>query len=223
MAADRQFDVVLFDLEGTLVDFQWSLNAAADEILKVLINAGIDPSQYKEASDYAGLYNTTRDIISAWDTKDAVRLSDQLAVIYDKYDRDALSRWAPYPDTADVLSRLSAYRYRMGVVSNCGAYAVGKILGLFNLDGYFEIVLSREDVEYLKPRPEGLNQALKKFCVSAEKTLFVGDSLNDILAADLVSMSSCFLSNGESLITGQSADSATFQISSLAGIVNILC
>jgi phosphoglycolate phosphatase len=223
MAADRQFDVILFDLEGTLVDFQWRIAEAADEILRVLINAGIDPARYGKAPDYACLYNTTRNIVSAWEAKDAVQLSDQLTVIYNKYDRDALSRWAPYPDTLDVLARLSAYGYRMGIVSNCGAYASGKVLEFFNLAGYFEIILSREDVEYLKPHPGGLKQALEKFCTSAERTLFVGDSLNDILAADQVPMSSCFLSKGESLITGVSADSAVFQISSLSSIVELLC
>jgi HAD superfamily hydrolase (TIGR01549 family) len=222
MTAERKFDVILFDLEGTLVDFQWRLTAAADEILQVLINAGIDPAQYEDEPDYACLYNTTRDIISAWETKEAARLSDQLAVIYNKYDRDALSRWALYPDTLDVLTRLSVSGYRMGIVSNCGAYASGKVLEFFNLAGYFEIILSRDDLLYLKPYPEGLNRALKKLCVSAERTLFVGDSLNDILAADQVPMPSCFLSRGESLITGKPADSATFQISSLSGIVNIL-
>ena len=222
MVAERQFDVILFDLEGTLVDFQWRLTAAADEILQVLINAGIDTTQYGEAPDYACFYNTTRDIVSTWETEDAARLSGQLAVIYDKYDRDALSRWAPYPDTLDVLARLSACGYRMGVVSNCGAYASGRVLKFYNLARYFEIILSRDDLVYLKPHPEGLKKALKKLCASAERTLFVGDSLNDILAAEQVPMSSCFLSKGENLVTGKSADSATFQISSLSDIVNIL-
>ena len=222
MVEDRQFDVIFFDLEGTLVDFQWCLTAAADEILKVLINAGIDPAHYGESPGYAGLYNTPRDIISAWKTEDAVLLSEQLAVIYDKYDQDALSRWAPYSDTQHVLARLSAYEYRMGIVSNCGAYAVGKVLKSFKLARYFEIILSRNDVAYLKPDPEGLKLALEKICVPAERTLFVGDSLNDILAAEQVPMPSCFLSSGESLVTGDTADSATFQISSLSNIIDIL-
>ena len=222
MTDNRQFDIILFDLEGTLVDFQWCLSAAADEILQTLINAGIDPARYGESPGYAGLYNMTRDIIGDWEIKDAVLLSGQLAAIYDKYDRDALSRWTPYSDTSYVLARLSAYGYRMGVVSNCGVYAVGKVLESFNLAGYFEIILSRDDVAYLKPHPEGLELALKKLCVPAERTLFVGDSLNDILAADLVPMPSCFLSKGESIVTGETADSATFQIPSLSGIIDIL-
>ena len=222
MTADRQFDIILFDLEGTLVDFQWRLDAAAGEILQVLANAGVDPCLYGEKPDYAGFYNTTRDIISVWDTEDAARLSGQLAVIYDKYDRDALSRWAPYPDTPQVLNRLSDYGYRMGVVSNCGTYAAGKVLERFNLAGYFEIVLSRNDIEYLKPHPEGLELALEKLGAPADRTLFVGDSLNDILAADRVPMPSCFLSGGESVVTGVDAEFAGFQISSLSGLVDIL-
>ncbi len=222
MAAERKFDIILFDLEGTLVDFQWRLNDAVKEILQVLVNAGIDPAIYGQAPSYAGLYNTTRDITDVWKMADSKCLFDRLAVIYERYDRDALSRWAPYPDTGEILARLSDCGYRMGVVSNCGAHASETVLKKFGIAGHFEIILSRNDVEYLKPRPESLKLALKKLCAPADRTLFVGDSLNDILAADRVSVASCFLSGGESLVTGEYADIATFQISSLSMLSDIL-
>ena len=222
MAVDRRFDTILFDLEGTLVDFQWPLAAANDEILKTLIKSGIDPSYYGKSPDYACLYNTTRDITAVWEKKDAVKLFDQLAALYDKYDQDALSRWTPYPDTQHVLTRLSAYGYRMGVASNIGSYAANKVLETFNLAGYFEIIVSRNDVSYLKPHPHGLELALEKLCVPAKRTLFVGDSLNDIIAADRINMPSCFLSKGENRITGKTADTATFQVPNLSGIIDIL-
>jgi len=222
MAAERKFDIILFDLEGTLVDFQWRLNDAVKEILQVLVNAGIDPALHGQSPDYAGLYNSTRDITDSWKIEDSKCLFDQLAAIYDRYDRDALSRWAPYPDTVNTLARLSDCGYRMGVVSNCGAYASDTVLEKFCLAGHFEIVLSRNDVEHLKPRPESLKLALKKLCAPADRSLFIGDSLNDILAADRVPMASCFLSGGESLVTGENADIATFQISSLSMLPVIL-
>lgn len=222
MASERKFNVILFDLEGTLVDFQWRLNDAVKEILQVLVSAGIDPALYGQSPSYAGLYNTTRDITDGWKTADSNSLFDQLAAVYERYDRDALSRWAPYPDTVDILTRLSDYGYRMGVVSNCGAHASETVLETFDLAGHFEMVLSRNDVEYLKPRPESLKLALKKLCAPADRSLFVGDSLNDILAANRVPMASCFLSGGESIVTGEYADIATFQISSLSMLPDIL-
>ncbi len=222
MSKDRQFDIILFDHEGTLVDFQWRLDDAAQEILAILSNAGIDPALYGTSPGYATLFNTTRDITSGWEPKKTDQLFKQLAVIYDAYDRDALSRWTPYPDTRSVLEKLFASGYRMGVVSNCGFYAVDTLLERFNLVKYFEIILSRNDVSYLKPSPEGLKLALEKLGAPAARTLFVGDSTNDILAADKVSMPSCFLSGGESRVTGENGNIATFQISSLSNLVDIL-
>jgi len=110
----------------------------------------------------------------------------------------------------------------MGIVSNCGARATNKVLERFNLAGYFEFILSRNDVPYLKPSPKGLKLALKKLCIPARRALFVGDSTNDILAANQVPMPSCFLSCGESRVTGKDGCNASFQISSLSGLANIL-
>ncbi|OGR25166.1 MAG: hypothetical protein A2277_19475 [Desulfobacterales bacterium RIFOXYA12_FULL_46_15] len=51
----KLFDLILFDLEGTLVDFQWRLEAAVQEMLPVLAASGIDIRQYSASPDYAAL------------------------------------------------------------------------------------------------------------------------------------------------------------------------
>ncbi|MFA5906831.1 MAG: HAD family hydrolase [Desulfobacula sp.] len=216
------FDLILFDLEGTLVDFQWRLDEAVGEILPVLAASGIDTGKYSASPSYAELFNTTRDLTRNWNPQHAVRLFEHLGEIYDKYDKDALSRWTPYPDTLTLLESLAKAGYRMGVVSNCGAHAAGSVLSRFNLSGYFEIILSRSDVAYIKPSPEGLILALEKLGTSPDRALFIGDSINDILAARNVPMPSCFLSGGESRVTGEDGSIATFQISSLSDLAHIL-
>lgn len=222
MPKDRQFDIILFDLEGTLVDFQWRLDDAVKKIMPVLSNAGIDTALYGPYPSYATLFNTTRDITSIWETVDSDKLFNQLDTVYDAYDRDALSRWKPYSDTQLVLEALSQAGYRMGVVSNCGSHAAKTVLKRFNLSDYFELILSRDDVSYLKPNPEGLNLAIETLGTSAGRTLFVGDSKNDILAADRIFMPSCFLSGGESFVTGENGSIANFKISSLSNLNDIL-
>jgi len=218
----KRFDLILFDLEGTLVDFQWRLDEAVREILPVLIASGIDTGRYSPSPDYADLFNTTRDLTRDWDSGKSAQLFDQLGVIYDKYDEDALSRWSPYPDTLSLLDTLAASGYRLGVVSNCGARAVHGVLAKFRLSDYFEIILSRNEVSRIKPAPEGLILALEQLGVPPDRALFIGDSVNDILAARAVPMHSCFLSGGESQVTGIKGGRAAFQISSLSGLIPLL-
>ena len=222
MMNNRTFNLILFDLEGTLVDFQWRLDEAVREILPVLADSGIDTRRYGPSPDYAGLFNTTLDLTRDWNPGKSAQLFDQLGVIYDKYDRDALSRWTPYPDTLSLLDSLAASGYCMGVVSNCGAQAVHTVLAKFRLSDYFDIILSRNEVSRIKPSPEGLILALERLGASPDQALFIGDSVNDILAAQAVPMASCFLSGGESRITGENGTMAAFQISSLSGLVPLL-
>lgn len=222
MPENQLFDIILFDLEGTLVDFQWRLEAAVREILPVLAASGIDIRQYSASPDYADLFNTTRDLTQDWNPQKSARLFEQLGAIYDKYDKDALSRWAPYPDTLPLLEKLAKAGYRMGVVSNCGAHAAHTVLAKFRLADYFDITLSRNEVSRIKPSPEGLILALERLGISPDRALFIGDSVNDILAAQAVPMASCFLSGGESRITGENGTMAAFQISSLSGLVPLL-
>ena len=218
----KRFDLILFDLEGTLVDFQWRLDEAVREILPVLAASGIDTRRYSPSPDYADLFNTTRDLTQGWNPGKSARLFDQLGSIYDKYDSDALSRWTPYPDTLSLLDTLAASGYRLGVVSNCGARAVHSVLVKFRLSDYFNIILSRNEVSRIKPSPESLILALERLGASPDRALFIGDSVNDILAAQAVPMHSCFLSGGESRVTGIKGSRAPFQISSLSGLVPLL-
>ena len=225
-ADKKKFGAVLFDLDGTLVDFQWQLDKAIPEICAILSEAGIDMACYGDIPTYAALFNITRDITDQWIFRGAVQnaenLLERLDEVYDRYDRDALTRWQPYPDTLPVLKALADAGYRMGIISNCGREAVNGVLDRFEMKPYIDIVLSRNDITRLKPHPESLQRALKQMSVPAENILFVGDSVNDISAAEKTGMIPCFLFCGESLITGKSPPPHVFQITCLSDLMKIM-
>ena len=52
-----------------------------------------------------------------------------------------------------------------------------------DLHPFFNVVVSRNDVQYMKPSGEGLRLALSRLQVINDKALYVGDSLDDIRAA----------------------------------------
>jgi phosphoglycolate phosphatase len=58
-----------------------------------------------------------------------------------------------------------------------------KALPKLDLHPFFNVVVSRNDVQFMKPSGEGLRLALSRLRVISDKALYVGDSLDDIQAA----------------------------------------
>jgi pyrophosphatase PpaX len=50
------------------------------------------------------------------------------------------------------------------------------------MDGLFEVIIGAEDVDNHKPHPEPLQKAMEKLGVSPPETIYVGDSVHDIVA-----------------------------------------
>lgn len=98
---------------------------------------------------------------------------EQAKALYDKLVDPA--EWTPYPDTGEVLRKLSTSGIRVGVLSNI-AFDIRPAFSARGLDTYVdEFVLSYE-IGAIKPRPEAFRTALDRLGVAPERTLMVGDS-----------------------------------------------
>lgn len=132
---------VLFDFEGTLVDFQWQLQAAVDETVATLTEAGYATDSFGTTPSYVDIYNQSAQLIAAGsgicDGSESMRIIDS---IYDAYDADAASRWQLYPDAVGVLKQLRSDGYRLGLVSNVGNAALTEAVARLGLVQSFEIV-----------------------------------------------------------------------------------
>jgi HAD superfamily hydrolase (TIGR01509 family) len=189
---------VLFDFEGTLVDFQWQLEPAVAETLEALSNAGLERQWYGEKPGYANIYNHTLDLVDQGKGQgSSVSASALLDTIYDRYDADALTRWKLYPDTLKMLGTLRHQGFRMAVVSNVGKRSLKAAMEKLQLSHLIQVVVSRNDVFKIKPHPEGLLTAAKALRVKPAEVLFVGDSRNDVGAARQAGMQAGYLRGGE--------------------------
>ena len=63
-----------------------------------------------------------------------------------------------------------------------------KLLAEFNLDGYFDLVVTSTDVKHPKPHPEGLLKILNHFGLAPHQAIYIGDSQVDELAARAAKM-----------------------------------
>ena len=171
--------LITFDFEGTLVNFQWNLDGAVTEVITAMSGEGIS-SAVLQGMNYAAIYNFIKGKEQEWGFANGY-LASIIAGIYDKYDLDAASRWRPVDDLAGTLHWLDGYR--LALVSNIGRIGLARVLPKFGLDQSFSITVTRNDVNVLKPDPEGLLQAITTFGAAKDEVIHIGDSLADLHAA----------------------------------------
>ncbi len=121
----------------------------------------------------------------------------EIDTIYDRFDEDALSRWSLRPQAKDFLYFLKTSDIQTGLVSNVGAKALEEAIKKLGLSSFFNIMVSRNDVQHLKPDGEGIRLALNRLGVPGGKALFVGDSMDDIQAAKEVGLKVVMMMGGE--------------------------
>jgi phosphoglycolate phosphatase len=171
---------VIFDFEGTLVDFQWQLAPAEAELRAACAALGFRGPEFSNGN-YATLWNAAADL---WAPQGRLgQLRQALGPIYDRWDADALTRWTPRPGAAELLARLKARGLRAGLVSNIGRRALDAALQGFGCAPLLSPIVSRDDVTCMKPRAEGILRVATEWRQAPGTLLFVGDSRADVFAA----------------------------------------
>ncbi|ASJ01856.1 2-haloalkanoic acid dehalogenase [Thermococcus profundus] len=99
-----------------------------------------------------------------------------------------------YPDTIPTLEWLKGMGIKLGVVTSGPEYQRLK-LKLAGLDGYFDSIVTRDDVGVIKPDPKIFIRALEELEVKPGEALMVGDSLwQDVYGGKNVGMKTVWIS-----------------------------
>jgi pyrophosphatase PpaX len=83
----------------------------------------------------------------------------------------------------EVLRHLRHHGVLLAIFTGKGRRTTEITLRAFNIESYFDIVVSGSDVKHHKPHPEGVCQVLSTLNVRPDETVMVGDSLADIAAS----------------------------------------
>ncbi len=121
------------------------------------------------------------------------------------YLKEHKNRVSSFDGIDDVISFLHSEKYKLGIVSNNSRETITFGLKQLKMESLFEVIITSDDVSDKKPSPEGLFKALTLLDSSAEESLFIGDSANDILAGNRAGIDSVLV--GWSLMEPQQIES----------------
>ena len=176
IAAMRR-SVVLFDLDGTLIDSGPIIVASMKHASLTVLGREPDEELVRSAIGGPGLIAQMRDL-------DPDRV-DELVEAYRAHNEPLHDTLEAFPDVLALLPVLRDEGRRLGIVTAKRLRTVGLAVDRFPvLAELMDVVIGAEDTERHKPDPDPVLEALRRLDASPEDAAYVGDSPFDIRAGN---------------------------------------
>lgn len=176
-----QTELVIFDLDGTLLDTIGDLAVACNAVLAL---RGLPQHSYEEYRRFVGngiMRLVERALPEPLRTPENVALVRADFVEYYTAHIDAYTR--PYDGIVETVAEIARRGIRMAVASNKFQRGTEKLVGRFFPDVVFAAVLGQRPDVPLKPDPAVVREILAATQAAPERVLYVGDSGIDMLTA----------------------------------------
>lgn len=169
----HKIDLIIFDLDGTLIESKWDI---ADSVNLTLAELGLPQRSQEEVFSFVG-DGIKRLLRLAVGEKNQSRYEEALRVFRGHYLAHCLDRTRFYPGIDRVLTHFSSKL--KAVATNKSLEYTTKIL-----DGlgkhHFAYTVGGDNGFGLKPEPGMLHKIMEELKVEKDRTVLIGDSTNDI-------------------------------------------
>ncbi len=173
-----EIDLVIFDLDGTLIDSAMDLAVSLDLAMKEegLRSLSIDELLQRIS---VGSKNLLRELVND-DRHAEKRIFDHYIKHYSQrmFDNTKL-----YPNVLELLDLLQSKT--VALVSNKREEPCKIILKYFKIDHHFKMVLGGDSLPLKKPNPAPILHICKELNIAPERTLMIGDSPVDLEAGQM--------------------------------------
>ncbi len=191
--------VILFDLDGTLVDSAPDLALAVNHMLQ---SFGRETFAHETIRTWVG--NGAQTLVKRAlsgsstidDEIDPVLFEKALDTFLNFYAQNLCVSTVTYPNVQTTLRSLKAKDYRLVLVTNKPYDFIQPLLEGLEMADLFELCLGGDSLARRKPDPMPLLHVCESLDVCVTKCLMIGDSKNDIVAANAAKMQSIGVSYG---------------------------
>ena len=192
-------EVILFDLDGTLIDSVPDLALAVNHMLGALNRETFSEDTIRYWVGNGAQMLVKRALSGQTEIDEALDqnlFEKALGIFLTFYGQNLSDNTDTYPNVSTTLSALKGKGYRLVIVTNKPFDFVGPILKGLKLDELFDFIVGGDSLDKKKPDPLPLLHACEHMNASVEQCVMVGDSKNDLLAANTCGMQSVGVTYG---------------------------
>jgi phosphoglycolate phosphatase len=196
------YDLVIFDLDGTLVETAPEITDAVNELFGQL---QLPPVRQQDVEKWIG-FGERRTLELALSSSEAGRRQLETgidAALLEAFDAAYFAhcgqRSRVYPHVTQILCGLGAAGVQRALISNKERRLATKVLDAHGLSDDLELVICGDTVERRKPDPMSIHYCLKYFGIKRERTVMIGDSEIDVATARAAGVASWAVTYGYNL------------------------
>jgi phosphoglycolate phosphatase len=213
----KSFDLLVFDLDGTLIDSSEDLTASVNHALTSLGFATLSTETVKTFVGDGVSLLVKRALGDRAD--DYYARAMELFTGY--YDTHLVDKTTLYPDALSFLDHFQMKK-KVIVTNKLTGFTL-KIADALHISHYFLDIFGEDSTPFKKPHPFLLQFVMQKWQTIPERTLVIGDGPNDVLLAQKTGAVSCALLNGITAREKLLALSPDMCCESLSDLKNRIC
>jgi len=174
------FDVVVFDLDGTLADTALDLAASLNHALVALNRAPVTVEQVRRMVGHGARALMTKGLAATGIVNDAL-VDRGFALLLDYYAAHIADYSKPYAGVEAALDALEKDGVRLAICTNKPEARTHALIEAFGWQGRFAGVVGGDTLPQCKPDPAPVHETIRR--AGGGRAAFVGDSISDTGAA----------------------------------------
>lgn len=218
-------EVLIFDLDGTLIDSVPDLALSINQMLEALDKPTYSTEVIRGWVGNGAEVLTKRALSGSIDICAKLCpsvIEEALSIFLSFYETNVCVDTTVYPHVKASLESMHNDGYRLVIVTNKPEQFVRPILDKLGLDNLFEMIVGGDSLPKRKPDPMQLEYVCNKLSIEASKCIMIGDSKNDIFAATAANMESIGLTYGYNHGEDINSHGASLVLDSFADIIDSL-
>ncbi|UCG36566.1 MAG: HAD family hydrolase [Candidatus Bathyarchaeota archaeon] len=213
-------EAVIFDLDGTLAEFNLDYKTVRAEVMELMRNHGLPDSIFSmresihETLKKAEIYMRNNGRID----EELLAIRKRALSIASQHEMKAARETSLLPGVLETVKTLNGMGLKLGIFTINGMRSTNFILDNLGLHQFFDAIVTREDVQEVKPDPSHLAKALKTLNTDPERTIVVGDSITDMKSAKSLGVTAVGVATSEGTKRKLNTAGATETIKSVADL-----